>query len=161
MSELTSQRQLLHASAVALDGRAVMLCGPSGSGKSSVALHLIAAHGARLISDDRLWLAPDTADETRSALCVAPHDNLAGLIECRGVGLLRMPYDEAARLALVVQLVARDAVPRLAEREVYTAFERHVPQLRLCGHDAATPLSIAYALKALRNGFADDAIYPL
>lgn len=145
----------IHASAVAINGQAVMLCGPSGSGKSTLAMRLIDAHGARLIGDDRLLIS--AAQDT---LCVSPHARLVGLIELRGLGLLRLPYESNVPLALVVQLVARAKVPRLAEADRFRAHGLSVAQLRLHGHDVATPLTITQAIIALADGFRDDATYP-
>ena len=144
-----------HASAVCLDGQAVMLIGKSGSGKSSLALALIEGHGATLIGDDQL-LVTAQAD----GLYVAPHARLAGLIEMRGLGLLRRDYRQNITLALVVDLVTQDATPRLAEAAFYHQDGQDVPLLRLHGHDPHTALKIKLALDALRNGFAEDAIYP-
>lgn len=144
-----------HASAVCLDGQAVMLIGDSGSGKSALALSLIQTHGATLIGDDRL-LVTAQAD----GLYVAPHARLAGLIEMRGLGLLRRDYCQNIKLALVVELVTQDAAPRLAEAAFYHQDGQDVPLLRLHGHDPHTALKIKLALGALRHGFAEDAIYP-
>ena len=145
---------VIHASAVAVNGQAVMLCGPSGSGKSTLAMRLIDGHGARLIGDDRIVL-----HAAQNVLHAGPHENLAGLIELRGLGLMRLPYDTNVPLALVVQLVARAEVPRLAEAARFCAHGLSVAQLRLHGHDVATPLIIMQALTALADGFRDDATY--
>ncbi|WBU55663.1 HPr kinase/phosphorylase [Paracoccus sediminicola] len=88
---------LLHASAVAYDGAGVLILGPSGSGKSALALQMIGL-GAVLIADDRVEL---TAGEA-GVIAAAPAA-IAGLIEARGVGLIRAPH-AAARLRLVVDL---------------------------------------------------------
>lgn len=133
-----------------------MLCGASGSGKSFLALTLMQLHDATLIADDRLWV--HRAD---AGLTLSPHKELAGLIELRGLGLLRKAFETNIPLALVVDLVARQDVPRLAEADYFTAFGMRVPKLSLHAHDTTTPLAIAHALAALKDGFADDAIYPL
>lgn len=150
---------LLHASAVAFDTKGVLVRGPAGSGKSSLCATLIDTHGAQLVADDRLYV-----DETADGMCVRPHENLTGLLEIRGLGLLRLPYLASASLALVVDLDAPQAVPRLPE-PVY--FDRDAPQedgvplLTLHGHDPMTALTIKLAVEALKDGFRDDAIYPL
>ena len=133
-----------------------VITGLSGSGKSSLALKLMHMHEATLIADDRLWVTRADA-----GLTLTPHKALAGLIELRGLGLLRMAFERHTPLALVVDLVARQDVPRLAEADYFTAFELRVPKLSLHAHDTATPLAIAHALAALKDGFAADAIYPL
>lgn len=86
-----------HASAVAVDGKGVLIRGGSGSGKSTLALGMM-AHGAVLISDDQTIL--ETRDGAIWLCAPAP---IRGMIEARGVGLLRAPVAEAA-LFLVVDL---------------------------------------------------------
>ena len=88
----------LHASAVAIGGRGVLLLGPSGAGKSALALALI-GRGAALVADDRVTLG-----RAGDALLARAPDALAGLIEARGVGILRMPAMPEAPLALAVDL---------------------------------------------------------
>lgn len=89
--------EFVHASAVRLSGKGVLLLGPSTSGKSDLALRLIDA-GAVLIADDqvRLSLAGDR-------LHAAPPTCLAGLIELRGMGIMRVPFEEGL-LDLAVDL---------------------------------------------------------
>lgn len=88
----------LHASTVAFDGRGLLILGPSGSGKSGLALRLM-AFGARLVADDRTFVARRGA-----ALVAAAPAALRGLVEARGVGLLRADPLEEAVLALAVDL---------------------------------------------------------
>src|ERR1700691_4997428 len=95
----------VHASAVLVGARAVLIRGPSGSGKSRLALELIesARSGsllfARLVGDDRVYL-----QAAGGRLLVRPADALAGLIEVRGVGILRLPHEPSAVVGLVVDL---------------------------------------------------------
>ncbi len=86
------------ASAVVIAGRALLIEGPPGSGKSSLALALI-DRGAGLIGDDGVTLSCD-ADR----LIAAPPPHIAGLLEVRGVGLLRLPVAPPAPVALVLTL---------------------------------------------------------
>lgn len=89
---------ILHATSVAIDGAGILITGPSGSGKSGLALQLIAL-GAVLIADD---LSRVAASDTGPVIH-AP-DRLAGVIEARGVGLVRVPHVERAPLRLIVDL---------------------------------------------------------
>jgi len=90
---------ILHASCVALDARhAVLILGPSGSGKSALALQLIAL-GARLVADDRTLLRPDGA----SLIASAPA-TIAGRIEARGLGLIDLPHLPEAAVTLAVDM---------------------------------------------------------
>ena len=73
---------LLHATAVAVDGQGLLILGPSGSGKSQLAIEMLTL-GADLISDDRVWLR--AAEE---GIVLQAADPLAGRIEARGLGLI-------------------------------------------------------------------------
>ena len=88
----------LHGSAVAFAGRGVLILGASGAGKSALALALI-ARGAALVADDRVRLARRGA-----ALVASAPAALEGLIEARGLGLLRLPWVPEAVVALAVDL---------------------------------------------------------
>ena len=105
-----SESRTVHATTVAQGDRAVLIRGASGSGKSGLALQLLAA-GARLVADDRtrIWRDGDTiwAD--------AP-DTIRGRIEARGVGLLRLPAGGPCRVTLVVDMDAEEDA-RLPERQ--------------------------------------------
>ena len=99
----------IHASAVLVGARAVLIRGPSGSGKSRLAFALISAAGgalrfARLVGDDRVEVEP-----VAGRLLVRPAPAVAGLIEVRGLGIRRLPYEAVAVVGLVVELAAADA----------------------------------------------------
>ena len=89
---------VLQASAVAIEGRALLILGPPGAGKSSLALALI-ERGAGLIGDDAVTLRREGA-----RLIASSPPNIAGLIEVRGVGLIRMPLAVPAPVALVLEI---------------------------------------------------------
>jgi HPr kinase/phosphorylase len=106
----------IHASAVLVGARALLIRGPSGSGKSRLAFDLISAAGgparfARLVADDRAEL-----ETVGGRLLVRPAPALAGLIEVHGLGIRRLPYEPVAVVGLVADLAAVDA-QRLPERE--------------------------------------------
>jgi HPr kinase/phosphorylase len=100
----------IHASAVLVGDRAVLVRGPSGSGKSRLAFDLILAGragqlaSARLVGDDRVhvWRHGEQ-------LMVRPAPALAGLIEIRGLGIRRCDYASQASIGLIADLDASDA----------------------------------------------------
>jgi HPr kinase/phosphorylase len=94
---------LIHASSVACEGRAALILGAPGSGKSRLALEMIAL-GALLVADDQtvLTLAPD------GGLSPAAPPALAGLIEARGLGLLRLPVAGPCMVKLAIDLDATE-----------------------------------------------------
>ncbi|PTR08805.1 MULTISPECIES: HPr kinase/phosphorylase [unclassified Novosphingobium] len=102
---MTAAGQTHQATAVAIGGRAVMIEGPPGSGKSSLALALI-DRGAQLVGDDGLLLLPDIAPGNAPRLLAQPHPRIAGLLEVRNLGLLRFPHLAQAPVALVLRLDA-------------------------------------------------------
>jgi HPr kinase/phosphorylase len=100
----------VHASAVLVGDRAVLIRGPSGSGKSRLAFDLVLAGragqipAAVLVGDDRVYL-----EATQGQLVVRPARELTGLIEIRGLGIRRCDFAERAMVGLVVDLSAADA----------------------------------------------------
>jgi HPr kinase/phosphorylase len=124
----------LHATTIAIDGCGVLIAGPSGSGKSSLALRLIAL-GASLVADDRTIVTL-----TNERLIATAPDPIAGLIEARGVGLLRAPLAPATPLYLVVDLAA-PAAPRLPEPQYLAILGQLLPCLHN-GESAHFPAAI-------------------
>jgi HPr kinase/phosphorylase len=109
----------VHASAVLVGARAVLIRGPSGAGKSRLALELIESARAgsllfaRLVGDDRVHL-----HAAGGRLLVRAAEALTGLMELRGVGILRLPYEPSAVVGLVVDLAAdAERLPDARERE--------------------------------------------
>src|SRR5436305_13335940 len=106
---MTMTQRSVHASAVLVGDRAVLIRGPSGAGKSRLAFDLILAGRAGLIApavlvgDDRVYL-----DVARGELQVRPAPELAGLIEIYGLGIRRCDFIEQAMVGLVVDLCAAD-----------------------------------------------------
>ena len=135
----------VHASAVLVGDRAVLIRGPSGSGKSRLAFDLILAGRsgqippAVLIGDDRLYL-----DAGSGQLSVRPARELAGLIEIRGLGIRRCDFVQQAIVGLVVDLDAADA-ERLPSPEVLWAHVHgiKIPRIPVGVDYQALPLVIA------------------
>lgn len=94
--------QVIHASCIAVDGRGLLILGPSGSGKSSLALALIGL-GAELVADDQTELH---RQEARLLATCPPA--LRGLVEARGIGLLNAPSCHSAEVAYAVDLQAEE-----------------------------------------------------
>ena len=100
----------IHASAVLTGPRAVLIRGPAGSGKSELAWALIQAADtglirfARLVGDDRVHV-----EAAHGRLLVRPAEALAGLIEVRGLGIRRLPFEPLAAVGLLVDLGVADA----------------------------------------------------
>lgn len=142
----------VHATLVAIaradGGRAgALLFGPPGAGKSEIALRLIET-GALLVADDQVELTLGDG-----GLWGAAPKALAGLIEVRGVGLVRLPFEPRVRVALAVELVSGEA-ERMPARRWYQPPQNfrarggalRIPLVTLDGHAVATPAKIRAAL---------------
>ncbi len=136
----------IHGTCVLIGGIGVLLRGPSGGGKSDVAVRLIDG-GALLVADDQVQVRMDQG----RLMATAPAP-LAGLIEVRGVGILPVPTAEAAEIRLVVDLVAAERVERLPEPETVTLMDHAVPRLALSPFDASTPAKLRLAAAAVAAG---------
>ena len=115
------------------DGDGVLLLGPAGSGKSDLALRLI-GRGFTLVADDRVDIRDGTATPPRL---------LAGLLEVRGLGIVRLPRAASARLALVVEL-GPGPVDRLPAPERHPDLD--LPVVRLDPAAASAPERVVLAL---------------
>ena len=141
---------LMHGTAVAIEGRAVLLRGASGAGKSDLGLRLIDA-GGRLIADDQSELC-----RSGDTIVVRASAALAGLIEVRGVGILRLDAIVEAPLALLVDLVGPETLERLPERRSETILGVAVPRIALAPFEASAAAKLRLALRAIgsRGGAA-------
>ena len=136
----------IRATAVALpvdgDWAGVLLRGPSGSGKSDLAVRLI-DQGARLVADDQTELCV----ELNTVSLRAPA-RLAGQLEVRGLGLLSVPTVERARLLLVVELVPAVEVDRLPPPQSATLAGVSVAMVRLAPFEASVTAKLRLAARA-------------
>jgi HPr kinase/phosphorylase len=125
----------LHASAAARDGAGVLLLGDPGAGKSDLVLRLL-DHGFVLVADDQVVI------EGRRA---SPAPSLAGLLEVRGLGILRLPY-ATAELVLAVRLSRGDRLPAPARLS-----DVDLPLVQVDPGMASAPLRIVMALDCLQG----------
>lgn len=139
---MTSLR--LHATTVAINGRGVMITGPSGSGKSDLALRLI-DRGATLVSDDYTdCVAHD------GAVTASPPPTIAGRMELRGIGIVEMPYLPEIDVAMVVAL--GETVERMPEPHPKRVAGVDIPAIALVPFEASAPIKVEIALSRLVEG---------
>ena len=135
----------VHGTAIALGNDGILLRGPSGSGKSDLALRIIDA-GARLVADDQTEL-----NLRGSALRMRAPATLAGLIEVRGLGIVRLPFVQDVALRLVVDLVPHAAVERLPEPRFVELLGVSVPLLEMAPFAASAVAKLRLAVKTLAS----------
>jgi HPr kinase/phosphorylase len=143
MPEPTSQT--VHASCVSFEGKAVLIKGASGSGKSSLALQIM-AFGAQLVSDDRTELC-----RIDNSIWAAPPKTIAGLIEARGLGILNAEHAPSAQIVCVVDM-DMVATERLPDLKVTPCLGLPLP----CLHKIDTQAFPAIVLQYLKGGIQRD-----
>jgi serine kinase of HPr protein (carbohydrate metabolism regulator) len=146
MNQMTPTRgprlsaETLHASTVAKNGRAVLLTGPSGSGKSDLALRLL-DRGFTLVSDDQTIVRKDSDRVIASA-----PPNIAGKLEIRGIGIVEMERVDNVAIALIVELT-NSQIQRLPddsrERPILGV---KLPLVTIDALTASAPSKVALAL---------------
>lgn len=141
-------------------GCGILLTGPSGSGKSDLALRLIAA-GAELVADDRTDLFV-----RRGCLYAKSPIRIAGLMEIRGIGILALPHVREAKIALVAHLGRSGA--RLPEHRVWRPpaalrlpAEAAPPVVSIAPFEASAPAKLAAAAAAYALGLHREDVNPI
>jgi HPr kinase/phosphorylase len=139
-----SESLAIGGTAIAIGNAALLLTGPSGSGKSDLALRMIDG-GARLVADDRVELVI----EADRLCCRAPGgmpSRLLGRIEVRGIGIVPAPRTVGATpLQWLVELVTAGEVERMPAAETRTLLGHAVPVLRLAAFEASTAVKLRLA----------------
>jgi serine kinase of HPr protein (carbohydrate metabolism regulator) len=144
----------IHASAVLIGATAVLIRGPSGSGKSRLVLELLQTAGgdalpfARLVADDRVHV-----EASHGRLLARPAEALAGLIEVRGAGIRSVAHEPVAVVGLVVDL-AHEGAARLPDREDTRVGVEGVILPRLAVAPSTAPLPVLLAWLSTRASHA-------
>jgi serine kinase of HPr protein (carbohydrate metabolism regulator) len=140
---MTSGRTLsgesIHASSVAIDGRAVLIAGPSGSGKSDLALRLL-DRGFTLVSDDQTVVRRD-----QDRIIASAPPQIAGKLEVRGIGIVEMECVSDVPVALFVELEGDiERIPD--EGNMRQILGVPVPLVAIDALTASAPSKVALAL---------------
>ncbi len=141
----------IHGTAIALGGDGVLLRGPSGSGKSDLALRLIDG-GARLIADDQTELR-----DIGGAVRLSAPATIAGQMEIRGIGIVAVPHQASAPLRLVIDLVSAETIERLPDPRSCRFFRYDIPLIALAPFEASAPAKLRAALAAASRPIANAA----
>ena len=135
----------VHGTCIAIDGEGVLLRGPSGSGKSDLALRMI-DNGAVLVGDDQLQLS-----RSENQLIARAPDVLSGQLEIRGLGIVPVASVPQAPLLLVIDLVPADQVLRFPETGSCTYLGIRIPLLSLAAFEASAPAKLRQGLVFFRG----------
>lgn len=134
--------ETIHASAVAIGGRAVLIGGLSGKGKSDLALRLL-DRGASLVSDDYSFVR-----RQGEQLIVSAPATIIGKIEIRGVGLAEFPAESDVPVALFVDLdVTPERLPERGESRTFAGIP--IPVVALSALEPSAPIKVEIALKMI------------
>jgi serine kinase of HPr protein (carbohydrate metabolism regulator) len=146
---------LVHGTCVALGRAAALIRGPSGSGKSDLALRFLflarrgpaALEPPTLVADDQVVL-----ERVGNRILVKAPESIRGKIEIRGIGIVEVKSHPDAELALVVDLVPPADVPRMPEADgTVRLLNVDVPLIHLAPWEASAPIKLAVALARARR----------
>lgn len=137
--------EIIHATCVEVEGLGVLFRGPPGSGKSDLALRLI-DRGCRLIADDYTELSP-----AGGKLVARPPAAIRGLLEVRGVGVLKIGAAVEVELGVVIDLVAADRVERLPDGQGVELLGLPVPLFRLAPFEASAVAKVKLVVRRVKG----------
>lgn len=146
-----AEQKIIHATLVILQNKGVLLKGKSGCGKSDLALRLIENKGAILVADDAVELY------TANNLIIgrAPQ-NLAGLLEVRGIGIVRYPYEKTSTIDLIVDLQnTRENIERMPIMVKDVILGLEINKIDLYAEENSAPDKIVAALRKFGQNTAD------
>ena len=135
----------IHASCVVLKNKGVLIKGASSSGKSDLCLRLVMRYGASLVTDDRVNLSI----KKNNIIASAP-DILKGLLEVRGIGIIKLPIKKTTKIDLVINLTdKKEDIERLPEEEYFEFGGLKIRQYSLCAKEDSCPDKILAAITLL------------
>ena len=133
----------IHASCVCIKNKGILFLGDSGSGKSDISLRLIADYKATLIGDDRI----DIIAKGNNIIASAPK-NLSGLLEVRGIGIIKVKTKKKNKIDLAVFLT-QDKIERMPEPLYYELLDKKIPLININPFEASATAKILAALSLL------------
>jgi len=134
---------MVHATCIAFNGSGVLLRGPPGSGKSDLALRAL-SDGARLVADDQVVLT-----RKGSKLVASAPSSLQGLIEIRGLGIMRVEADAESELALVVDLTDKGVIERIPEPARCDLMGIELPLFAMTAFEPSALAKLRFAMLAV------------
>lgn len=133
----------IHASCVSIKNKGILLLGDSGAGKSDLSLRLIMRCQAVLVADDRVDIKADGGIITASA-----PEILQGLLEVRGIGIIKTDYLPQAEICAVFALDS-DKIERMPEQQYYKIGDKKLPLFKINPFEVSAPEKVLAALSLL------------
>ena len=131
----------IYATCLELNHKGILLIGPSGSGKSDLALRLIKEKQAILISDDRTNI-----EIVSGAIIASCPQTIQGLLEVRGIGIVKMPHKKQSKISLVIELTNNlSQIERLPLFETITLLGIEIKKIRLYPFELSAVHKVALA----------------
>ena len=125
----------IHANCVDIDGKGILILGAPSSGKSDLSLRLIRRFAARLVADDRCEI-----ERKGEKLFAKAPINLAGLMEVRGLGIIKFPYQTSTEIKIVIELVKNPSeIERMPEKSFAAIEGCSFPKLKLYAFECSAP----------------------
>lgn len=132
--------QLVHATAISFDGYGILLTGPSGIGKSDLAIRLI-DRGSKLIGDDQVDL-----NMASNLILLNPKPNIAGKIEVRELGIFELDFAVNVPLKLIVELVEKaERFPM--DRQTKSIMGVQIPAVKITSGKPSAPIKVEMAVQ--------------
>ncbi|MBR1600754.1 MAG: HPr kinase/phosphatase C-terminal domain-containing protein [Alphaproteobacteria bacterium] len=146
-----AEHKIIHATLISVGGKGVLLIGNSGFGKSDLALRLIESKKAKLVADDvvELW------EQNGKVKGCAPQ-NLAGLLEVRGIGIVTYSYIEKTTVDVIVELKnSLDDIERMPLMQKEMIFGLEINKIDLYAKENSAPDKVVAALRLFNEYSAD------
>jgi len=136
------EKSVIHATLVEIEGKGVLISGKSQSGKSDLALRLISRYNAVLVADDMVVL-----ENKEGKIIGSAPDNLAGLLEIRGIGIIKYPYKQQTEVFMNMQLTdERTQVARMPKICKANILGLEIAQIDLYAKEDSAPDKVMAAL---------------
>lgn len=136
----------IHGTALTIEDSGLLILGASGSGKSDLALRLIDA-GATLIADD-----VTVCKRENNEIFMFCDESIRGIIEVRGIGLVKVPYVEGIKLNMVIKLTDKEIERFPLEKEFYRLLLIKIPLIKINPKELSANAKIKLKLFELKNG---------
>jgi len=139
----------IHANSIIFEDVTFLIKGASASGKSDLCLRLMAA-GGMLVADDRTLIYTDQTD-----IYLTPHDNIAGQLEVRGIGIINVPFAKSAKCDVIIELC--DIYPRYPLEKDYVFHKKMLNYYKLNAFENTILEKLKIIAHHIKKHRGDDA----